>query len=101
MIHYSCDRCRRSIDAEHEVRYSVQIEIEANVDSNANGLDDDRDHLGELNEMLDQLDDDEIEEISQSAYQRRKFDLCEECHRQYVKNPLSMEAPAKLEFSDN
>lgn len=101
MIHYSCDRCRRSIDPEHEIRYSVQIEIQAAMDPLENEMEDDRDHLGELQDILDQLDDHEFEELSQSAYQRRRYDLCPDCHRQYVSNPLLMEAAAKLEFSDN
>ncbi len=28
MIHYSCDRCKRSIEPDEELRYSVSIKIE-------------------------------------------------------------------------
>ncbi len=101
MIHYSCDRCRRTIDPDEEVRYSVKIEIHAAIDAEDSDEDDDRDHLIELQDILERLDDSECEEISQSAYQRRRFDLCHECHRRYAKNPLSMDASTKLEFSDN
>ena len=32
MIHYSCDRCKREIDAKHDLRYIIRIEIEAAMD---------------------------------------------------------------------
>lgn len=100
MIHYSCDRCHRKIDAQ-EIRYSVRIQIQAALDPDEPDMDDDRDHLVELKGILDQLEDADYEEISQTAYQRCHYDLCTECHRQFVKNPLSMDSSANLEFSDN
>jgi DNA-directed RNA polymerase subunit RPC12/RpoP len=101
MIHYSCDRCRRSIEPDEELRYSVSIKIEVTIDSSEFESEDERDHLVELNEILDRLDEAERDEISQSAYQRRRFDLCSDCHREYLKNPLALDAAAKLGFSEN
>lgn len=100
MIHYSCDRCRCSIEPE-EIRYTVTIEVQVALDSNEYETDPDRDHLSELNAILEQLDESEREEISRSAYERRKFDLCADCHREYIKNPLAIDVPAKLGFSEN
>ena len=101
MIHYSCDRCKRAIETDEELRYSVNVKIEVALDSLEFETDDDRDHLNELHEILERLDDSEREEISQSAYQTRRFDLCSDCHREYVKNPLAIDATAKLGFSEN
>ena len=101
MIHYSCDRCKRSIESNEEIRYSVSIEIQVALDLTEFESETDRDHLGELNEILERLDDSERDEISQSAYQRRRFDLCSDCHRDYTKNPLALDAAAKLGFSEN
>ena len=101
MIHYSCDRCKRSIEPDEELRYSVNIKIEVALDSAEIEADDDRDHLIELHEILERLDDSEREEISQTAYQLRRFDLCSDCHREYVSNPLAVDAAAKLGFSEN
>ena len=101
MIHYSCDRCRRSIHPDEEIRYTVAIEIQVALDSSEYEMDDDRDHLHELNEILERLDEAEKEEVSRFAYQRRRFDLCSSCHREYVKNPLAVDAAAKLGFSEN
>lgn len=100
MIHYSCDRCHRKIDAQ-EIRFSVRIQVQAALDPSESEMDDDRDHLVELQGILDQLEDADYEEISQTAYQRCDYDLCTECHRQFVKNPLSADSNANLEFSDN
>ncbi len=101
MIHYSCDRCKRTIETDEELRYAVSIKIEVALESAEYEADDERDHLIELNEILERLDDSEREEISQFAYQHRRFDLCSDCHRDYVKNPLSIDAAAKLGFSEN
>ena len=33
--------------------------------------------------------------------QKRRFDLCPECYRKFIKNPIGHEAPAHLGFSQN
>lgn len=101
MIHYSCDRCQRRIDAEQEIRYSVTIETHAAIDQEAFDDSENRDHLCELQSLLEQLEDDERQEISEVAYQQQRFDLCGECHRQFVKNPLGSDVAVALGFSDN
>ncbi len=100
MIHYSCDRCRRTIH-EEELRFSVSIEIQVAIDYDERTLEEIDDPLGELNEILQHFDEDEREEISQFAYQQRHFDLCADCHREYLKNPLAVDLSAKVEFSEN
>ena len=101
MTHYSCDRCKRSIELDEEIRYSVKVEVQVALDSSEYESQEDRDHLNELHEILERLDDSEKEEISQFAYQVRRFDLCSGCHREYIQNPLAVEATAKVGFSEN
>ncbi len=101
MIHYSCDRCRRSIELDEEIRYSVKVEVQVALDSSEFETHEDREHLEELNEILERLDDSEKEEISQFAYQVRRFDLCSDCHREYIQNPLAIDSTAKVGFSEN
>lgn len=101
MIHYSCDRCKRSIEPDEDLRYTVSIEIQIAMDHSELESETERDHLNELNEILERLDDSEREEISQSAYQRRQFDLCSHCHRKYIKNPLALDASTNFGFSEN
>ena len=43
MIHYSCDKCKRDIDPQDELRYVVKMEINAVVEPDE--ADDERDHF--------------------------------------------------------
>lgn len=102
MIHFSCDRCRRVIDTEEELRYVVRLEVQAAMDCGLDAeVDEDRDHLLELDEILERLDDAQSEAICDEVYQRNRFDLCAGCYREFIKNPLGRERPASLNFSQN
>src|SRR5687767_8943724 len=101
MIHYSCDRCKRVLDSQ-DLRYTVRLEIEAVMDPvNEGELDDDRDHLMEIEDLLERSDADDCPEIGDDIYQRRRFDLCPECYRSFARNPLGREVKAALDFSQN
>ena len=100
MIHYSCDRCGKNIDPEMEVRYIVRIEVQASCESY--GVDEEEgDHLLELDEIIERLEDAECESISEEVYHRRKHDLCSGCYQEYKRNPLAMEPQIPIGFSDN
>ena len=102
MIHYTCDRCKCRINADEELRYSVQVEVKAVFESSDHLIDDnDTDHLLELDEILERLDDEESAAIGDDVYQRRRYDLCSDCFKQYQKNPLGREASLPLGFSPN
>ena len=103
MIHYSCDRCGRSIDPEDELRYVVRIEIDALMDPvDGEAVDDtDRDHLMELHEIIERHGDDTDSAIGNDVYQRKRFDLCSECHRKFAQNPLGKDQAKQLNFSNN
>ncbi|MEZ6087954.1 MAG: hypothetical protein R3C05_08010 [Pirellulaceae bacterium] len=102
MIHYSCDRCKCEINPEEELRYSIQVEIKAVFDAPAQDIDDDdTDHLLELSEILERLDDEQCDSIAEDVYQRRRYDLCCDCFRQYQKNPLGRDTAVSLGFSAN
>jgi len=99
MIHYSCDRCQRRIDSVEDIRYIVRIEIQATIDSVEST--EDGDHLMEIEEILERLEDADCQELSEDVYQNRQFDLCPGCYLEYKKNPLSLDAQLVLGFSDN
>lgn len=100
MIHYSCDRCKKPID-QHDFRHIVKIEIQATIKNGPLPMDADRDHLVEIEEMLTRMEERESPDVADELYQRRTFDLCPQCYRQYVRNPLSVEAASQLGFSQN
>ncbi|MFO1064092.1 MAG: hypothetical protein U0892_09535 [Pirellulales bacterium] len=104
MIHYSCDRCKRPIEASEGVRYVVKMEIEAEL--NTGGCDDcscdcDVDHLQEIDEVLETMQN-ESECFDESPlYEKKRFDLCPECYKAFIKNPLSREKMVPFGFSKN
>ena len=102
MIHYSCDRCKRVLDPEQDLRYVVKLEVHAAMEPlDVDEDEDDRDHLLEIQEMLERLEDSQDEGIGEDVYQKRRFDLCSECYRKYIKNPVGRELPAHIGFSQN
>ena len=102
MIHYSCDRCKRPLDPHDDLRYVIKVEVHAAMDPCAEEeIEDDRDHLLEIQEILERLDDTDCEAVGDDIYQRRRYDLCPDCFRKYIKNPVGGELPAHLGFSDN
>ena len=102
MIHYSCDRCKRILDPEEDLRYVVKIEVQAALEPvDLDETEDDRDHLVEIQEVLERLEDDDDYELGEDVYSKRRFDLCPECYRKFMKNPIGREVAAQLGFSQN
>ncbi|MEM9589126.1 MAG: hypothetical protein AAGA03_17725, partial [Planctomycetota bacterium] len=61
-------------------------------------FEDDLDHLSELNAALESIDD---EMDAQVTAHRGRYDLCPECYRQFLRNPLGREMVMELGFSNN
>ena len=102
MIHYSCDRCKRPIDDENDLRYVVRLEVEAVMDPlHEHENRDDRDHLLEIDEILERVDAAECPEIGDDVYQKRRYDLCPACFRKFMQNPVGRDKKATLGFSQN
>jgi len=103
MIHHTCDRCQRVIDPEQELRYVVRMEIEVALDPiHDDEPQDDRDHLLEIDEILERVDVSADAEIAEDVYQKRRYDLCPQCYRKFVASPLGRDKQvASLGFSHN
>ena len=103
MIHHTCDRCKRVIDPEHELRYVVRMEIEVVMDPiHDDEPQDDRDHLHEIDEILERVDVSAGDELGEDLYQKRRYDLCPQCYRKFSASPLGREKKAvALGFSQN
>lgn len=102
MIHFTCDRCQRVIDLEQELRYVVRVEIEAIMDpAQPSEPDDDRDHLLEIDEILERVDAVESAASGDEIYQKRRYDLCPHCYRKFAANPLAREKKVAFGFSHN
>ncbi len=101
MIRYTCDLCKRDLDPVEDLRYVVKIEVYAAFDPVVVEEEDDRDHLQEIQDLLEHLEDRDGDPIGDEVYQRLRFDLCPECRKKFGKNPLGREAAKVLDFSQN
>lgn len=102
MIHYSCDRCRRPIPACEAMRYVVKMEIEATIDPAAQeSAEDEQDCLRTLDNSLERLEEEFAEECESLIFERKRFDLCPECYRKFIKNPVGREKLVPFGFSHN
>ena len=102
MIRYSCDLCKREIRPEDDLHYVVKMEVYAAFDPAASDEeDDDRDHLQEIQDILERLEDAESDRIGEEVYQQLRFDLCPECRKKFIKNPLGRETARVFGFSEN
>lgn len=102
MIRYSCDLCKRELDPQNDLRYVVKMEVYAAFDpASIDADDEDRDHLEEIQDILERLEDTATESIGDDVYQQLRFDLCPECRKRFLKNPLGRKPAKALGFSAN
>jgi len=102
MIHYSCDRCQRLIETEDEIRYVVRLEVEAKLGENVfSDQDEERDHLLEIHEILERRDEENDSLADDEVYDRKRFDLCTECYKAYLRNPIGRDVMKHVDFSQN
>jgi hypothetical protein len=102
MIHFTCDCCKRIIDPSDDVRYVVKMEVYASTEpSLENEADDEHDHLEEIQQIIERLDDADDDVLGADVYQSLRFDLCPECRRKFLKNPLGREPMKQFDFSQN
>jgi hypothetical protein len=102
MIHYTCDRCKRQINTADQTRYIVQIDIHSAADHSTIELEDDVDHLAELHQMLEGIHEGVVDDgVDAASSHHGQYDLCPECHRQFLENPLGRDAMLAIGFSNN
>lgn len=100
MIRYVCDLCGREIHPDRDIRYQVKIEVRAAFEPVTDEEPDDRDHLEEIHEILAALNQlgEEALETPEKTFQ---FDLCPECRKRFLRDPLGRDALKILGFSKN
>jgi len=102
MIHFTCDLCRRELDPENDLRFVVKMEVYAAFDPiEGDEVDPDRDHLQEIHEIIERMDDASSDDVGDDVYQQFRFDLCPECRQRFVKNPLGRNRAEQFDFSEN
>lgn len=116
MIHYTCDRCKRTIDPETEARYVVEIDVQMACSADPKGEEvEDLDQLAELHDQLQRelhaelgmAMDSQVDEIDEALCDNDaeagpdQYDLCEQCHETFASNPLGRETAVGYGFSNN
>ncbi len=99
MLHFTCDFCGCEMG---ESRFVAKMEIYPAFDPEE--LDEgnlDSDHLQEISEIIAEMElsgDQQLEDCGAKFF---RFDLCPECQRKFVKDPLGRDALSRLNFSEN
>ncbi|MFQ5862050.1 MAG: hypothetical protein ACE5IC_02910 [Candidatus Brocadiales bacterium] len=94
MIHYSCDMCGKPIHPEEELRYVVKIEVYPADESDEENeeLDETQDALARYNLEEERELEEGFEDEEDLEYKTLRFDLCPECHKAYIRDPLSVKS---------
>lgn len=101
MLHITCDQCGKELRTGDD-HYVVKIEVYAAHDpAELTEADFDEDHMEEVSQLLQEMEEmGEGEELEPPSRQFR-YDLCPECRKKYVRDPLNKEAAQKFDFSEN
>ena len=92
--------CGKALLDNEDVRYVVKIEVYAAYESS--DLPDDYDDIDAVEDMLDTGDDsDAAAGDDDDSFSTLRFDLCPECHKRYLEDPLFRKANRRIGFSDN
>lgn len=92
MIRYECDKCGTRMNPDDAHRFIVKMEIYAaasHVDLETASGDAGPGALDRVIESLRHADPDEIEDKTYRAY---RFDVCDDCRRLLMANPLDSKA---------
>ncbi len=102
MIHYSCDMCGKVIQTEEELRYVVKIEVYPadDVEEENEEFDALKDDLAEFNLEDEKEQEEGSDDGDDMEYRTLRFDLCPECHKAYVRDPLFVKS-YRSRFFDN
>lgn len=103
MLHFSCDLCGREMLPGATARYVVKIEVFAAHDPAELTEADLGDHMEEVSQLLQEVEQEGIAATLPATSQHMRFDLCPACHKRFCKDPLGRNAQAqkKLNFSEN
>ena len=101
MIHYSCDMCKCELDRKHDVTYVVRMEVYPAPNEADAGIDNDRDHLEDIQEVLERFDEFESDGVlpETDAYQKHRLDLCRSCCDSLMREALGRRGASQFDFS--
>ena len=91
---FVCDACGATLLADSDVRYVLKIEGFAAYDPLELTRDDmERDFEAEMKALLDSLAGLDAQSAQDQVHRAFQFDLCPECWRRYLRDPLTGARP--------
>ena len=91
-----CQRCGKALK-EEDLRYIVEIKVYAAPKEMEINLEDlIRDYKFRINRVVEEIAQKSEKELSDEIYTEWKFDLCPECHKEYIKDPLGINRSENL-----
>ena len=85
-----------------EDRYIVKIEVFAAHDpAEITEEDLEEDHMEAVSQLLREMEDSDGAGEVEAASRRLRYDLCPECRRKFLRDPLSKDTAQKFDFSEN
>ncbi|HEV3084465.1 MAG TPA: hypothetical protein VG099_15070 [Gemmataceae bacterium] len=104
MLHVTCDLCGKELCPGQDQRFVVKVEVFAAHDpAKITEADLDDDHMEAVSQLLREMEDNAQEDpdLAEPAYKNFRYDLCPDCHKKFVRDPLSKESAQKFHFSKN
>jgi hypothetical protein len=95
--------CGQIIQTEDELRYVVKIEVYPadEIDEELDGIDDPKQDMAEFNiEEEKEVEEGPEDDEDDMEYRTLRFDLCSECHKRYIRDPLFVKSH-RSRFFDN
>jgi hypothetical protein len=94
--------CGKKLRTGEDLRYVVKIEAYAATDpAEITEADLDEDHMEAVSQLLQECEENDCDADLVEPYKNFRYDLCEECHKRFVRDPMAREKEAKLSFSKN
>jgi hypothetical protein len=103
MLHVTCDLCGKELCPGQDERFVVKVEVFAAHDpAKITEADLDDDHMEAVSELLREMEDgQEDTDLADPVYRNFRYDLCPECHKRFLRDPLGKETSQKFDFSKN
>ncbi|MCH8830919.1 MAG: hypothetical protein IID45_15200 [Planctomycetes bacterium] len=99
MLHFSCDLCGRRLS---DRRFVVRMEVYPSFDPEEfDETDLDDDHLQSLSEEIEEMELTGQSLVEDCSSRDFRFDLCPDCRKKFVNDPLGRDALRRLNFSEN
>ncbi len=102
MLHVTCDLCGKKLRPGDDHHYVVKIEAYAAQDpAEITEADLEEDHMEAVSQLLREMEDNPEQPDLPEPYQNFRYDLCPECHKKFVRDPLGKDTAQKFDFSEN